>query len=205
MKIAIFGSTGRVGSIFMQHALDEGYEVQALVRKGRDVTPHENLTIIRGDATNIEDVNQTIDGCDAVFSGLNTDGTTTLSQSIAHIIEVMENKKIERIVTIGTAGIVESRVEPGKLRYLSSESRQRVKFAAGEHEKVYRALAESELDWTIICPTALVSEPRVGVYRYEKDYLPLDGRRISIYDTADLAFEALREHLFTHKRVGIAY
>ena len=67
MKIAIFGATGRVGSIFMQHALDEGYEVQALIRKGRDVTPHENLTIIRGDVTNIEDVNQTIDGCDAVF------------------------------------------------------------------------------------------------------------------------------------------
>lgn len=205
MKIALFGATGRVGSIFMQRALEAGYEIQALVRKGREIDSHSNLTIIRGDATNFADIEKVLDGCEAVFSALNTDGTTTLSQSITHIIHLMENKNIRRIVTIGTAGIVESRVEPGKLRYQSSESRQRVTFAAGEHEKVFRALEATKLDWTIICPTALVSEQRVGVYRYESDYLPVDGRRISIYDTADLAFEALDEHLFTHKRVGIAY
>lgn len=46
------------------------------------------------------------------------------------IIEAMENGGIKRIITIGTAGILQSRTTPNSLRYQSSESKQKSTRAA---------------------------------------------------------------------------
>lgn len=203
MKIAVFGSTGRVGSFFMQMALSDGHKIKALVRQEKVST--DEITFHVGDAKNENDVDEIIEGCEAVFVALNTDQTNTLSVAIEYILKAMKKHNISRIVTIGTAGIVESRVEEGKLRYESSESRQKVKFAASEHEYVYRALQKTGLNWTIICPTALINDENMGIYRYEIDYLPDNGRKISTSHTAELSYKALIENLFHQKRVGIAY
>lgn len=205
MIIALFGATGRVGSAVLQRALSDGHQVQILVRNAEKIIPHENLKIIVGDAKRFDDVEATVNGCEAVFSALNTDQTTTLSESIFHIISAMKQHNIVRIVTIGTAGILDSRVEIGKLRFNSVESRQRSKVAAMEHEKMYRALQNTKLNWTIICPTALLDLEEMGIYKYEKNLLPENGRRISVLDTAAFSYSALVEHLFIQYRVGISY
>lgn len=205
MKIALLGATGRVGSAVLSRALQDGHSVRALVRNATRISPHEQLEIQIGDAKNPASIEQLLTGCDVVFSALNTDKTTTLSESIALIINSMEQQKISRIVTIGTAGILNSRVEINKLRYDSSESRQRTKVAAKEHEQVYRALQKTNLNWTIICPTALLNKAELGIYKYEKDLLPIDGREISVLDTAAFSYRALLENLFIQHRVGIAY
>lgn len=205
MKIALFGATGRVGSSVLNRALKEGHQIRALVRNPSSITADENLEIVVGDAKSKEAIEDTLKGCDAVFSALNTDKTTTLSESIVHIIEAMEQQNIKRIVTIGTAGILNSRVDINKLRYDSSEARQRSKVATKEHEKLYRVLQKTMLKWTIICPTALLNKEELGIYKYQKDFLPENGREISVLDTAAFSYEALLENLFIQHRVGIAY
>ncbi|GEK32957.1 NAD(P)-dependent oxidoreductase [Kurthia sibirica] len=205
MKIAILGATGRVGAGFLELALSKGHSVKALMRKPTRRKPSSQLEIIIGDAKNQETIATLLKDVDVVFSALNTDQTTTLTEATSHLIEEMTNQNITRIVTIGTAGILESRAEPGKLRYLSSESRQKVKFAANEHAAVYRQLKHSSLQWTIICPTALINGKKTGIYRYEKDYLPTNGMKISVLDTAALGYEAAIHNLFLYHRVGIAY
>lgn len=205
MKLAILGATGRVGSVVLKKALADGHKVTALVRTVENIAPHENLKIIIGDAKDFHSIEQTIEGSILVFSALNTDKTTTLSQSIVHLIKAMQKHNTQRIVTIGTAGILNSRLEPGKLRYQSIESRQRTQTAAKEHEIVYRKLQQTSLDWTIVCPTALVNEDEVGTYRHEVDFLPEAGRKISVVDTASFSYEVITKHLFLQHRVGIAY
>lgn len=205
MKIAIFGATGRVGTRVLQHLLNEGYEVTALVRSPEKLSAHKNLKVIVGDVTEFDNVEQTINGNSLVFSGLNTDKTTTLSVSIVHIITAMKKHKVERVVTIGTAGILDSRVEPNKLRYRSTESKRKTTAAAEEHEMVYRKLEQTTLQWTIICPTALLDESEVANYRYEIDFLPEEGREISVLDTAAFSFEVIKKGQFLQHRVGIAY
>ena len=69
------------------------------------------------------------------------------------IIKAMENEGIQRIITIGTAGILQSRTTPTVIRYQSSESKRKLTRAAEEHHKVYDMLKQSTLDWTIVCPT----------------------------------------------------
>lgn len=205
MQIALFGATGRVGQVFLQRALAEGHHVTALVRDVSKLVPHPQLTIVQGDAKRYEDVEKVMTGADIVISSLGTDQTTTLTQSMKLMIALCLKLNIERIVSIGTAGILDSRLEPGKLRFDSIESRRSKKFAAEEHARVFYMLRETDLDWTIVCPTALPIGERTGEYRVAADLLPEDGMRISVYDTADFTYKVMTEHLFSKKRVGIAY
>ncbi|MEC3883743.1 NAD(P)H-binding protein [Halobacillus sp. HZG1] len=206
MKLALFGGTGRVGSEIIRLALDDGVEVKALVRdekRAMEVIPGAELVI--GDAKNEKDVQKTIANCDAVVSALNTDKTDTLSVSVPLIIKAMKEQGIKRIVSIGTAGILNSRFEEGKYRYQTSESKRKKTFAAEEHVKVYEALLESDLDWTVICPTYLPEGERYGNIRFERDMLPEDGKKITVADTAFFTYQELHKKEFVDHRVGICY
>ncbi|CAM3307803.1 SDR family oxidoreductase [Paenibacillus lupini] len=207
MNIAIFGGTGRVGRLIIERALQEGHTVTALVRtpdKLRDLAG-SSLQIVEGNVLDSDAIFQTLQGSDAVISSLSTDGGTTLSESIPLILETMIKLEIKRIVAIGTAGVLNSRTEPGLLRYQSSESRRTLTRAAEEHHNVWRLLEGSVLDWTLVCPTYLPDGPSEGSYRVETDYLPEDGKRITTGDTAAFAYSQLSSDQYLRSRVGIAY
>lgn len=206
MNILILGATGRVGSLIMNEALNDGHGVTAFVRRPeRRPIEHDHLTIFQGNVLNKEDVAQAIKGIDVVVSALNTDGGTTLSDSMPHIIAAMENEGIRRIITVGTAGILQSRTSPHLLRYQSSESKRKSTRAAEDHHQAYEILKQSALDWTIVCPTYLPDGERVGHYRVEKDFLPVDGVKIHTADTAAFTYEQIKNDRYIRARVGIAY
>lgn len=206
MKILILGGTGRVGSHIVRHALRDGHHVTVLARTPEKVHINaERLTIIQGDSLDQEAIARAMHGADVVVSALNTDGGTTLSESMQLTIKAMETEGIRRIITIGTAGILQSRVTPDVLRYRSSESKRKTTRAAEEHEKVYQLLRQSTLDWTIVCPTYLPDGERLGNYRTEVDFLPEGGSKISVPDTAEFAYSLIESGEYIQKRVGIAY
>lgn len=206
MNIFIVGGTGRVGSHIVKYALQDGHHVTVLARTPEKLrSSHGNLTVLKGSVLDQEAVANAMRGADAVISALNTDGGTTLSESMPLIIQAMNTEGIRRIITIGTAGILQSRVSPDLLRYRSSESKRRTTRAAEEHEKVYNLLKQTDLDWTIVCPTYLPDGERLGHYRTEIDFLPEDGSRISVPDTAEFAYSQIESEEHIRKRVGIAY
>lgn len=206
MNILILGGTGRVGSHIVRHALQDGHHVTILARTPEKIRiKDERLTVIQGNSVNQEAVARAMHGMDVVISALNTDGSTALSESMPLIIQAMEAEGIRRIITIGTAGILQSRLDPDVLRYRSSESRRKTTRAAEEHEKVYNMLRQSDLDWTIVCPTYLPDGERLGNYRTETDFLPEGGSRISVPDTAEFAYSQIKSSEHIRKRVGIAY
>ena len=117
MNILLLGATGRVGSCILNHALEAGHHVNALVRNTDKIERQdEKLGIILGSVLNAESIRESIEEADLVISALGTDGGTTLSESMPLIIKAMQEEGVGRIITIGTAGILESRTEPGKLR-----------------------------------------------------------------------------------------
>lgn len=206
MRILILGITGRVGSEIAKLALEDKHQVTALVRTPEKITSKdENLSVIKGDVTIKEDVERAMKDADAVISALNTDGGETLTESMPLIIEAMKAEGIKRIVTIGTAGILNSRVEDDVLRYQSSESKRKLTRAAEEHHKTYELLEASELDWTVVCPTYLPDGEATGEYREERNYLPEDGKKITVGDTAEFAYKQLESDEYVQSRVGIAY
>ncbi|MDV2683989.1 SDR family oxidoreductase [Alkalihalophilus lindianensis] len=206
MNILILGATGRVGSQIVTYALHDRHHVTVLVRTPEKIQINSNnLTIVQGNVLNENDIVRAMDGIDVVISALNTDGTTTLSESMPLIIKAMENEGIQRIITIGTAGILQSRTTPSILRYQSSESKRKSTRAAEEHHKVYDILKQSSLDWTIVCPTYLPDGEREGQYRIERNFLPEGGTKISVPDTAEFTYRQIESKDYVQSRVGIAY
>ncbi|MED1470300.1 NAD(P)-dependent oxidoreductase [Bacillus salipaludis] len=207
MNICLFGATGRVGSIILANALSDQHDVQALVRNPDKLSLIEDsrLSMIEGNAFEESKIAQVIKGADVVISALNTDGMSTLSDSIPLIIKNMKSEGIKRIVTIGTAGILQARSAPQLYRFQSTESKRKTTRDAEEHLRAYLILKESGLEWTIVCPTYLPLGERIGQYRYEKDVLPENPSSISVFDTGDFAYQQMFRDEFVGFRVGLTY
>lgn len=203
MKVALFGATGRVGHAILTLLLEKNLKVTALVRNPERVQPQAGLTVIQGDARNIEDIIKTLAGVDAVISALGTDKTSVLTDSITHIISIMHKQQLKRIITIGTAGILDSREEPGFLRYQSSESKRKSTTAAKEHHKLFESLKATSLDWTIVCPTYLPSGAATQGYIVLRDKLPTEAIQTTTGDTAFFTVNELLNNEHIGYRVGI--
>ena len=208
MNLLILGATGRTGRRLTELALADGLRVTAFVRDAEKLQmSHPHLSISIGNATHPDDVMRAFREAspDAVLSALSTDKGTVLTDSMPLILAAMKETGVRRILTIGTAGILNSRVEPGKYRYESNESQRALTRASEEHRRAYEMLAASGLDWTVVCPTHLTDDPAQGEYRVERDYLPEDGKRISAPDTAAFIYRQIDSDEFIKCRVGIAY
>ncbi|MEI7028037.1 NAD(P)-dependent oxidoreductase [Paenibacillus sp. y28] len=206
MKLLIFGAAGRVGRELAARAAADGHLTTAFVRNpGKMSLQAPNLTIIQGDACEKHDVWQAVQGKDAVISALSTDGGSVLTIFTPMLIAAMKAHGIKRVVTIGTAGILDSREHTGLLRYETPDSRRSSTRAAEEHRRAWEQLAGSGLEWTVVCPTYLPAGERTGIYRVERDYLPFGGTSISVGDTAEFAYDELAAKQFIGARVGLAY
>lgn len=209
MNILILGATGRVGHRVLEQALKDGHRVTALVRSPEKIASQsEFLSPIQGNVCSEGDLYRAMQVTEAevVISCLGTDGGSTLTESMPLIIQAMKAHHVKRVITIGTAGILQSREYPGLLRYESPESRRSSTRAAKEHRKAWEMLASSGLDWTVVCPTYLPDGEATGEYRIEKDYLPEGGMSITVGDTADFTYLlAQNGGEYVGFRVGVAY
>lgn len=203
MKIALFGSTGRVGSVVLQQAL-AGYEVNRLVRRNSVQHGGRGKEIV-GDVLNEENVMRTVEGTDVMISCLNTDKNDVLSKSMPILLKAMRYHGLKRIITCGTAGILQAREDSVLYRFQSDESKRRSTVAAEDHLRAFLMLQASEMDWTVVCPTYLPDGERLGNYRAEKDVLPEGGKSISMYDTGDFIFKQIEDDSYIRSRVGICY
>lgn len=206
MHILILGATGRVGNRILEQALADKHKVTALVRSPQIVEQRsEQLTLLQGDACNGEDIKAALRGAEVVISCLSTDGGTVLTEFTPLLIGAMKAYGVSRVVTVGTAGILQSREHPGLLRYEAPDTRRSSTRAAEEHRKAWEQLAGSGLSWTVVCPTYLPDGEPQGQYRAERDYLPGGGMSITVGDTAAFTYRVALEGEYIGCRVGIAY
>lgn len=206
LNILVLGATGRVGSHIVSLALNDGHQVITLVRTpSKMIMANENLQVKQGNVLNKNDLISVMADVDVVISALNTDGTNTLTSSLPLILDAMASRNVKRIITVGTAGVLQSRLTPNLLRYQSSESKRKSTFAAQEHHNAFTLLAQSTMDWTIVCPTYLPDGRYTGKYRVERDFLPEGGSEISVADTAEFTYQQIQCSEYVNCRVGIAY
>ncbi|WP_096201519.1 NAD(P)-dependent oxidoreductase [Bacillus sp. FJAT-45350] len=204
MNLFLLGGTGRVGSEILNLAVEENYNITVFTRSP-DKIEKSYVQIIDGNVLDPTSLSNQMKGADIVVSALSTDGCDTISKSMPYIIEEMNKSQVNRIVTVGTAGILQSRLEPLKFRFQSAESKRKSTKAAEDHLKAYLLLKKSSLCWTIVCPTYLPEGEYTGIYRVEKDFLPLDGEKISVPDTAEFTFKQITNTQYLNTRVGISY
>ncbi len=70
--VLVFGANGNVGSHFVNQALEAGYKIKAFVRSPEKYTfsDNPNVEVVKGDATNFEDVEKAVLGVDIIVSCL---------------------------------------------------------------------------------------------------------------------------------------
>ncbi len=158
MKIAIFGATGHTGKYILRDALGAGHSASVLARNPSRLPPGKyKLTIHLGDATDGDNVEDTIFGQEAVVSalGLTAGGRPgTVATAIGHMIEAMQSQGLRRVVVVAGAGIL---LDPqtGAMRIDAPSYPEEYRVYGMEHRRVYEALASSNLDWTLICPPTM--------------------------------------------------
>lgn len=202
MTLLLVGSTGRTGEFIRSYVEARGVSVKRLVRK-----PHEpclDSFVVIGDVRDEDTVQEAMKGVSGVICALSTEGNGTLMRGMDNLISAMCSQGINRIVTIGTAGILPSTAEPGLLRYQSTENKRTNHEAAIEHHHVYTELAKTSLDWTIVCPTRLVQQVKESNYRFQREGLPEGGNYISFEATAEFAAAEYFNREYVKARVGIA-
>lgn len=173
-RILIFGATGSTGREATSYALEKGYHVVALVRNPEKLDiQSEQVTVIKGLPTNIQDVRTAMQGCDAVVSLLSAlpekDSFSlkkitpphTLEKSLSNAIAVMKEYNIKRVMTLSSIGAGNSfRYAPWYMRCMIRITNFKIVFA--DHGAQEKLLENSGLDWTIARPVALNNNESMG-------------------------------------------
>lgn len=205
MKIIVFGANGGVGRHVVNQALQAGYEVTAFVR---DLTKlqieNDHLHVVRGDATNAEEVSAAIAGHDAVISCLGSNKmvakSTQLEEMTQHIVAGMEAHHVKRIVYTASAGI--NNELPGVGGKMVMKMLQNV--LTDHRHAVDLIQAHKDLQYTIVRPLGLTNDDYTGEYREAKEGVPENARNIPRADVAHFILKALGDDTYIGESVGIA-
>ncbi|MET4084223.1 putative NADH-flavin reductase [Pedobacter sp. UYP30] len=209
-RILMYGATGRTGKLALEYAIEQGYEVTALVRNPDKLSLHsEKLSVIKGLPTNIEDVRNAMKNCDYVVSLLSAlpekesmsfkriAPPHTIEKSIRNTIECMRESDIKRIISLSSIGVGDSRkYAPWFMRLFIKISNFKIVFA--DHDKEEQLLVNSNLDWTIARPVGLNNNEILGqlVISYDKTPSPF---KMSRKQLAKFMIDNLDNKEFIHK------
>ena len=108
MNLTLFGASGALGGECLKQALEAGHKVTALLRNP-DKLPaelRERITVIKGDALNLEDVRTSLPrGTAAILFAIGVDEKTSprdlCTDVTRHILRVMRERQIPRLVWCG--------------------------------------------------------------------------------------------------------
>ncbi|MEL6325792.1 MAG: SDR family oxidoreductase [Cyanobacteria bacterium J06626_23] len=209
MKLVIFGATGTVGRQVVEQALEQGHTVTAFARNLTKLNiQHPQLSFMQGDVMDSLAVEQAISGQDAVVcvlgSGKKLTGTVR-SEGTQQIIQAMEKVGVRRLICQSTLGTGDSW---GNLdfywKYVMFGFILRKVFA--DHERQEDLVRNSNLDWTIVRPSAFTDGPRTGRYRHS---FPSTDRNITLQisraDVADFILRQLSDQSSLHQTPSLSY
>ncbi|MFF4357630.1 NAD(P)-dependent oxidoreductase [Streptomyces sp. NPDC001604] len=172
MHVTVFGASGAIGRLVVQRLLDDGHQVTALVRTPSKLTlTHPHLTVVTGQLSDRDAVEQAVTGSDAVISALGpslkrsatgtplTDGTRT-------IVQAMEAQKVARFIGLATPSLADPRDEPHwKHKVLPVMAGLMFPNALAELRGMTEAVTGSGLDYTIARITNPTDKPATGRFR----------------------------------------
>lgn len=212
MKIAIMGASGFIGSAIRKEALARGHRVTALVRHPEKLASEQQLTPIKVDVLDEAALAEQLRGHDAAISAFSghaqKDVLAYYLRGIRSIIAAAKAAGVPRLLVVGGAGSLN--VAPGKQLIDTPEFPENWK---GTAEGARQALAllreESELNWTMLSPSALI-EPgrRTGKFRVGDDDLLIgeDGAsRISVEDFAFAMIDEIERPAHPRRRFTVGY
>lgn len=209
MKILIIGASGGVGRALCRLAASRGHDAIAMSRSAvKEAKARPGLTSTRGDALQLEDVRDAIQGVDVVVQALGvpvlqmiTKPVTLFSRATAVLLDVMSEVGAKRLISITGFGAGDSVSKIGKLQKLLFKTG--VGRAYADKSEQERLIESSDLDWLIVRPGRLTDAP--GGDRYRVLTNPNDWHLgvISREDVAHFIMNRIEEKHYGREKVVI--
>ncbi len=208
MKIIVFGATGTLGRKVVQEALSEGHEVTAFTRSGTfEHASSPSLNVVKGDVFDAYSVAQAVKGHEGVICALGAGRKGTVrTMGTKHITEGMKIHGVKRFVCLSSLGVGDSR---GNLNFLWKNIMfgLLLRPAYEDHHTQEALVKQSNLDWTIVRPSAFTDGPKTGKYHrgfspYKRDGLEL---KISRADAAQFMVAQLQSDKYLSQTPAISY
>lgn len=180
---------------FMSHLLI-GKNLRLLYRTEETVQQiKDKVELVKGDVTNLADVEKTLEGTDAVCVVLGTrnklEPTTVLSTGMQNIIDAMKTHNLTKVsVCLSSFLFWEPEKVPKQFEHLNAE-----------HQKMLDLLKASGLDYIAVHPPHIADEPS-GEFKIAYGQSP-GGRVISKYDLGKFLIDSLDQSEHYGKVVGI--
>lgn len=174
MKLLILGSTGRVGRLLTQQALEAGHEVTAFLRDPAKLQlKHARLTVYVGDARRPEQIKAAMLGQNAVLSALGHNSTKTgqvLTEATKAVLAGLTDN--QRFISLTGDGVGDPNDPPaklgGRLVNLAVKLIPGGVFADGKaHADLLQA---SSANWILVRSPRMTSGERTD---YSAGYLPV--------------------------------
>lgn len=210
LRILIIGATGRTGRELVRQALEQGYQVTALVRKPKKMKlEHPNLHVVNGNALDYDSVESAMRGQSAVLCTLGTKRffypNRVLSKGTANLLRAMKSCGVPRLVCESSLGIGNSVGQLGLL-YTFFVVPVILPFIFYDKVRQEKLIEESETDWVIVRPAVLTNAPARGKYRHGcniGNYLWTN--RIARADVADFMLKQLTDDEYIGSAVNVAW
>jgi len=209
MKVIVFGATGSVGRLAVEHLLAAGHQVTAFARRPERLDlAHPQLQRHAGDAMDLASVSEAVAGHDCVVVTLGAGASRSSrvrSVGTGNVIQAMRQHGVKRLICQSTLGAGDSW---SNLNFVW----KRIMFglllrpAFLDHERQEAMVRDSGLDWTLVRPSAFTDGPADGAFRV--DVAPHErGLRLTISraDIAAFLTRCVQENGFLHRAVGISH
>lgn len=203
-RLFVLGATGATGRAVLEQAVMRRHKVTAFVRspdKLDDV--RDRIVVCKGDPTDLDEVQEALDGHDAVLSCLGHRGlgTSTLLRDAAKVtVAAMHNAGVHRFLVVSVALLFDD------IGMLGSLARNTVLRNVVRDSADMEAVVESSgVDWTIVRPPRLTNGSATDDYALSDGHMPNDGMHsVSRADVACFMLDEAERPLHDHRVVGIA-
>lgn len=206
-RIIIFGATGGTGQELVKQALEQDYEVTALVRNLKNLKTTNNLKIIQGDILNLQDVTKAVRKQDVVLCSIGmpaSDKSTLRADGTANIIKAMQTNGVSRLICQSSLGFGDSKeVLPWHMKYIIVPFI--LKNAFKDHELQESNIEKSNLEWTIVRPGNLTNSKKTSEYKHGFSSLEKIKLKVSRADVAEFMLNQINNNQYLHKKVGLSY
>jgi len=207
MKLIIFGATGTVGIEIVKQALEKNFSVTVFVRNPEKIAniKHPRLSVFKGDVLHLSEVEKAIQNHDAVLCALG-DGRAGKIRAMGtkNIMDAMNKTGVRRLICQTTLGMAES-YENLNFIWKYVMFGMLLKKAFQDHQVQEQYILNSNLDYTIVRPSAFTNGPLTNGFKvgFSGEYKKLK-LKISRADVADFMLSQLQTDGFVKKAVSIS-
>lgn len=193
MKLLVLGATGPTGRLVVDRALECGDTITVLARRPETLGDMaDRVSVIIGEATTFDDVARAMAGQDAVISALgrgkSVRADSLFTRAAEAVVAAAKETDVLRLVWLSSFGVGDTYASANVVQKLMYSTFLRDIYANKKVAEVM--IRSSDLDWTLVYPSALTDGPARGVYRVDDRVKMKLLARVSRADVAEFMHKA---------------